>query len=378
MNRATKSWSIILPLVICFCIPSLSIAQEILPHDATEAPCRECHMCKSPTPANLCLTGCLIGKKGHVKRSPSEGPDIRILDQIEDTEPPVRFNHKAHAEMVGMGNGCGTCHHYSPVGAYPPCSECHEKTPSNADHLGKPGLNGAYHRQCMGCHREWSHDTKCVVCHVPCEDDDYTEKPLDATDIVGISHPVIAAPTSRIYHTPYEPGPIVTFYHDEHVDLFGFQCVDCHKEENCGYCHDMTHPKELLKTEEEKHDLCIDCHQKRNCGHCHDTKRKPAFNHASTGWPLNQYHNKLDCRACHPTRKKIGKLDSHCNACHGGWNHHNFRHAITGLMLDDNHREWDCADCHPDSKYNKPDCSGCHDDDITPENNIPGKYVVRQ
>lgn len=283
MKTLKKILLIILPLIICLFGIQILFAQNDHPQDATQPPCRDCHICKSPTTDHPCLTGCLIEKKSHKKRSPAEGPDVRILNQIQKSEPAVRFDHKAHAEMVGMGNGCGTCHHYSPVGNYPPCSECHEKKPSNPEHLSKPGLNGAYHRQCMGCHREWSHDTKCGICHIPCEDDGIILDGIDEGDIAGISHPVIVEPTSKIYHTPYEPGPIVTFYHDEHVDLFGFACVDCHKEENCSYCHDLTHPDELVKTEEEKHEICTNCHLKQNCGRCHDTKRKPAFNHATTG-----------------------------------------------------------------------------------------------
>ncbi|MCD6248982.1 MAG: hypothetical protein J7J98_01455 [candidate division Zixibacteria bacterium] len=305
----------------------------------------------------------------------SEAPDTIMLNYIEKESASVRFDHKSHASMSQMNMSCKTCHHYSPKDRIPPCHECHARE-SDPINLKKPSLKGAFHRQCLGCHREWSHDTKCVVCHISC-DDNLSLDNTDVSDIVGISHPVIHVPTSKIYHTPYEPGPIVTFYHDEHVDLFGFQCVDCHVEENCGYCHDLTHPKNLVKTEEEKHEMCVQCHQINNCGHCHDTKRKPAFSHASTGWPLNQYHDKLDCRACHPTRKKIGRLDRHCNSCHGGWNQQNFRHAITGLILDENHIEWECTDCHPDNQYNKQDCSGCHDDDITPENHIPGKHVVQ-
>lgn len=341
--------------------------------------CEVCHTCDNPTKESPCIRVCPLRDNKHFTSEHllSEAPDTIVLDYIAKQFQPVRFDHKSHANMSQMGLSCNICHHYSPKDRIPPCHECHgsEGNPVNLD---QPSLKGAYHRQCMGCHREWSHDTKCVVCHIACEDDDMFLDETDASDIVGISHPVITEPTVKIYHTPYEPGPIVTFYHDEHVDLFGFECVDCHKEENCGYCHDMSHPKELRKTEEEKHEICTDCHLVRNCGHCHDTKRKPAFDHVTTGWALIQYHDKLECRACHPTRKKIGKLDSHCNSCHGGWNQQNFRHAITGLMLDENHSEWDCTDCHPDNKYDKPDCSGCHDDDITPENGLPGKYVIQQ
>jgi len=347
-------------------------------HDS-DLDCKLCHTCDDPTEDSPCVRVCPTKVTKHVvsEHLLSEAPDTIVLGFIKKQFEPVRFDHKSHAKMSQMGLSCETCHHYSPKDRVPPCHECHGSADDPVS-LKQPSLKGAYHRQCMGCHREWSHDTKCVVCHVACEEDDVVLDEADATDIVGISHPVVTAPVTNIYHTPYEPGPIVTFHHDEHVDLFGFQCVDCHQEENCGYCHDLTQPDNLVKTEEEKHEICTDCHLKDNCGHCHDVKRKPAFSHASTGFPLNRYHNTLECRSCHPTRKKIGKLDSHCNSCHGGWNQQNFRHSVTGLMLDENHSEWDCTDCHAASQYNKPDCSGCHDTDITPETGVPGTYVSQR
>jgi len=340
--------------------------------------CQKCHTCDNPTIDSPCIQMCPLKSSKHFTSEHllSEAPDTIILGFIKKEFEPVRFDHNSHANMSQMNLSCKTCHHYSPKDRIPACHECHGKE-GNPVNLKQPSLKGAYHRQCMGCHREWSHDTKCIVCHIPCDDTEISLDVHDASDIIGKSHPVITVPTTKIYHTPYEPGPVVTFYHDEHVDLFGFQCVDCHVEENCSYCHDLTHPVKLQKTEEEKHEMCNKCHLIKNCGHCHDTKRKPAFNHVSTGWPLNQYHNNLECRSCHPTRKKIARLDHHCNSCHGGWNQENFRHAITGLMLDENHSDWDCTDCHPDNNYSQPDCSGCHDDDITPETGSPGKYVIR-
>jgi len=368
--------------VFCILIGSLGGALglgTVMAQDHNPDPdCKACHTCDKPTKDTPCTPICPQKNKHFTSEHLlSEAPDTIELDFIAKEFESVRFDHKSHADMAQMGLSCNTCHHYSPKDRIPPCHECHTGDGDPID-LKKPSLKGAYHRQCMGCHREWSHDTKCVVCHITIDDDDVFLDNTDASDIVGKPHPVIHVPTSKIYHTPYEPGPIVTFYHDEHVDLFGFKCVDCHVEENCGYCHDLNNPKDLAKTEEEKHEMCTQCHQINNCGHCHDHKRKPAFSHTSTGWPLNQYHDQLDCRACHPTRKKIGKLDSHCNSCHGGWNQQNFRHSITGLMLDENHIEWECTDCHPNSQYNEPDCSSCHDDDITPNTGLPGQHVTPQ
>ncbi len=192
---------------------------------------------------------------------------------------------------------------------------------------------------------------------------------------MGKSHPVINVPGKRVYTTPYKQGPVVTFQHKEHIDLFGFRCVDCHKAENCGHCHDLkgTTPP---KTQVEVHAICNDCHGKDECRKCHDTKERPGFTHSSTGWPLNPYHNQLDCWTCHPTGKRIAKLNKMCANCHRGWTPDNFQHAVTGLQLDETHKDMDCESCHPGRKFESdPVCADCHDDGRTPKDAPPGMKV---
>ena len=31
--------------------------------------------------------------------------------------------------------------------------------------LRQPSLKGAYHRQCINCHLDWSHENACGFCH---------------------------------------------------------------------------------------------------------------------------------------------------------------------------------------------------------------------
>ncbi len=348
------------------------------PHgDATQTPCTDCHICPNPTKADPCLAMCLWSGKTKAEHTPDEGPGLTSLDELRDIYGPVNFNHKLHAEMVGMGEGCGSCHHYSPEGKFPPCIECHSREVSEKQSLSQPGLKGAYHRQCMGCHREWSHDTKCVECHLPSEAVEFASSSIDSTDIFGISHPVIDPPEKKVWTTPYQPGPIVTLYHQEHIDLFGLRCVDCHEGEHCSDCHDLQKEPQLQKTDAEIHAICNDCHSEDACRTCHDTKEKPAFSHAANGgWALNEFHKGLSCRACHPTGRKIAKLSNNCVDCHGGWNPGNFRHAVTGLQLDELHSELDCTDCHLNRLYGRiPKCSACHDDCRNHEDAPPGSYV---
>ena len=378
MEKAKKRWKIEIKLkslsedgmkkiiyiiVIGFCLFCLSGA--LYSHDPLEGKldCKKCHACDNPSKDDFCLNSCprlniVDTIKDHKLQ---EAPDSFIIGEIANLFQPVVFNHKIHASMAEMGSNCATCHHYSPEDKIPPCKEYHggEKNPNN---LRQPSLKGAYHRQCMGCHREWSHDTKCIVCHLPSSDNIMSAE-YDSTDILGISHPKISAPSKKVYHTSYEDGDIVTFYHSEHVERFDLKCVDCHQQENCSYCHELDKTAHVEKTEEEVHAVCNDCHKNDNCNKCHDTVEKLPFDHASTGWKLSKYHKHLECRNCHPTEKRITSMNANCNSCHAGWSQDNFRHEVTGLHLDEIHSEFDCEDCHIDLKYhNKPSCDNCHDD----------------
>lgn len=351
--------------------------------DLPQVACSDCHTCTTPTSQDRCLKPCPTLSVSHTTSDHrlSEAPGAIVLDHIADQYKPVQFDHKAHAGMAEMGLKCATCHHYSPPGRIPPCAECHSRQ-ADAGNLRQPGLKGAYHRQCMSCHREWSHDIKCVICHLP-TDKAVTANVADSTDFVGLSHPVITEPTKKVYRTTYEDGPVVTFYHKEHIELYNLSCANCHQRENCRYCHDLVkftadgnQTPPIAKTPEEVHSICQNCHGNDDCSECHDTREKPPFLHAQTGWELNRYHRNLECRACHPTRKSIARLDNRCTACHAGWNETNFEHAVTGLQLDETHAQTSCSDCHADLKYDRPPvCSSCHDDGRDAKQAPPGTLI---
>ncbi|HWR83519.1 MAG TPA: cytochrome c3 family protein [Candidatus Deferrimicrobium sp.] len=309
------------------------------------------------------------------KHAVSGAPDTLVIDVLSKLYGPVRFEHKLHAGMSQMGRGCGECHHYSPAGEIPSCRSCHQPGSDAAD-LSKPGLKGAYHRQCLACHREWSHETQCVLCHSQLTPDSLAVRVADPTDIMGTTHPVITVPAKRVYQTPYQPGAMVTFQHKEHIELFALRCVDCHRRENCGNCHDLQKRPQAARSQEEVHGICNDCHKSDACAKCHDVHERPQFSHNTTGWPLSRYHQNLDCRACHPTGRRIGALDPACVTCHGGWSPANFRHAVTGLQLDEIHAQAECQDCHAERAFDaKPTCAGCHDDGRTAETAPPGTRV---
>ena len=367
-----------LALLVVVLLPA-SANPQTAGNAAMPADCSECHTCGVPTARETCLKSCPRTQMVHMssKHQLREAPGMVQLDSLADLYLPVEFNHKAHAGMAEMGLDCATCHHFSPPGIIPPCSDCHEPAGNAAD-LNKPNLKGAYHRQCLACHREWSHDTKCVVCHAPSEKAKLATAPADPTDIVGTVHPEIPVPATKVFTTPYQAGPVVTFQHKEHVDLFGFQCTDCHIKENCADCHDITEGRRPARTQQEVHAMCNGCHAKDPCAKCHDTKERPGFTHNRTGFPLTGYHQQLGCWACHPKAKRMTRIDSMCRSCHAKWSPETFKHHVTGLVLDEVHAEIDCDACHPDHRYDaSPVCDTCHDDGRTADSAPPGVHSAQ-
>ena len=90
-------------------------------------------------------------------------PEEIFLNGISDIFEGAPFSHGAHAELA---DACASCHHHSPPDVYQPCNACHPKERSRLDQFNAPGLKGAYHLQCMGCHETYgSGPTDCTGCH---------------------------------------------------------------------------------------------------------------------------------------------------------------------------------------------------------------------
>lgn len=351
-------------------------AQDQGPPPTTETEpvhCSACHTCETPTPEDLCLRGCIRATAAAMAAEfQKRVPDVVILDELEDLYLPVPFDHKGHAEMAEMMIGCKICHHYTPEGVeHPACKSCHEVSPVRED-MAKPSLKAAYHRQCISCHREWSHETGCEICHAPKAGRSARMAAPTKDDIMGRMHPPIPEPETKLYETKYKyvRGTDVTFRHKEHIHRFGFKCAECHREDSCSRCHEEGKSEAgEVKTLEEHHDPCAHCHDMETtekCDHCHRLEGEPEpppFDHASTGWALGRFHEGQNCRACHIAVKFV-KLDRDCNACHGSWSSATFDHAVTGQVLDENHAETDCEDCHAERKFDSPPtCEECHEEE---------------
>ncbi len=351
-----------------------------VPHTASD--CKRCHTCERPTIPDPCLPTCTRVAVAAEKHAQKLGPDVVILDELEGDYLPVPFDHKGHAEMAEMTQGCSACHHYTPEGQeHPACKSCHAiEGPQTS--IRKPGLKGAYHRQCLGCHRDWIDETDCAICHrrkagaTPGE----TATPSAEYDILcrmlKERHSPIVPPSTEIYRAETKQGAksAVIFRHWEHVSGFELRCVECHRVDSCTRCHTKEGAEKPPPTVKEHHNPCMVCHKADmdenateitgRCKRCHWTEGEPMpkpFNHADTGWPLSRYHVGNRCRDCHKT-VPFAKLNNDCNACHFAWEPETFDHAVTGQVLDENHAEIDCVDCHAERQFGvAPKCDECHD-----------------
>ena len=285
----------------------------------------------------------------------SYGPDTVMLKELASLYEPVPFDHKNHAKMAQMWDGCVTCHHRTPQAAtrpatqpatmptsataimahpdqantasVPSCKSCHAVTANEAD-IRMPSLKAAYHRQCLNCHKEWMHDNACVVCHKAKGTVATTRGTPTRDDILGRMHPPIPEPSTHLYRTRYTPadGPNVLFRHKEHTQTFGLRCTDCHRKDNCSHCHDPSGDKTAQKpvhpgmTWAESHGPCMSCHQQDRCQYCHYKDGQPApvaFVHAAkTGQEFDKDHDKLRCTQCHSQLKANALPTCDTAGCH--------------------------------------------------------------
>lgn len=354
------------------------------PHAKGAIQCKTCHTCEYPTVKEPCLIDCPRENLVTIRHSASAGPNVIQMDFFKERYGPVLFSHRLHAEMFDMAGGCGGCHHYNTTGPVLGCSECHSADDRKTD-LGTPGLLAAYHRQCINCHREWSHDSGCQSCHALRSNVKEDAKAAILEMSTAKPHARVIEPLKLIYETDTEKGRLVTFYHRDHSRLFVQACSSCHRKQNCVDCHDASRseagkevavkPSADTRTEDEKHASCFGCHKNETCEFCHANEERGAFDHASrSGWALQKYHASLSCAHCHP--KGQFKRDDHaCASCHPAWNSNNFKHRVVGLELDENHNSLDCEDCHAKKQFqNKPSCTNCHDDKMFPKD-MPGRRV---
>lgn len=366
----------LLILIISLGFGSAGMGFQKTIHTTEGIDCSQCHVCKNPTKENPCLKACprpFSKMQTGKKMTSGQGPEFVVLNELEDLYEPVKFSHKLHADMAEMAGGCVSCHHFTPTHeAHPACKACHSPQLLH-ENIKQPGLKGAYHRQCINCHRDWSKETDCEICHAL-----KTKKASVGDSYQDKHYQPCKEPEKKVYRINYAKGPVVTFFHSQHAHNYGLTCKDCHREDPCVACHYQGQkPVSVVSAREDlMHHKCSACHDitlATGCGKCHAETEKSGFEHAF--WPLGPYHSKLTCNQCHPGGKQIARLDKNCNTCHKSWNAGNFDHARVGVALDENHKELDCSDCHTDRQFDqKPACQNCHEDLDYPAA-VPGKKV---
>ena len=174
------------------------ISKACKPEDAN---CKQCHI-----PVNLPGAGSLSEKLANLLMPQKTGlaetilksrkmkpgtyaeadiPDIVVIKELSDQYQPAEFTHRLHvlALMKGMqgnalaayfhrdpGTMCQGCHHNSPPAKNPPaCVSCHSTVSKQVREENRPALLAAFHRQCMGCHKDMKLEmpaaTDCTECH---------------------------------------------------------------------------------------------------------------------------------------------------------------------------------------------------------------------
>ncbi|MCL4306199.1 cytochrome c family protein [bacterium] len=332
--------------------------------------CSQCHVCRTPTADDPCLRIC--PRPRVTPQDLKMGPDEVLINELENEYEAVRFSHRLHAEMTAMDRGCQDCHHFQQVGGITACKDCHP--PHIADeNLEQPGLKGAYHRQCLGCHQDWSHDTSCEICHLKKGQETATH-PLPKRS-PGSKFAGLVEPEKKVWHSSYGGGTIVTLFHRNHTEKYGISCASCHHAEGCASCHSKSEQTttSIRHSEEALHGICNSCHSEMSCNQCHMKTEAVEFSHDRTGWPLKFYHERLSCRRCHGNPNHFTKPSRDCNSCHKDWAVGTFKHAHTGYGLNDTHAEISCEECHVGKNFAvKPTCNSCHDNDITYPASQPG------
>ncbi|MEW6652237.1 MAG: cytochrome c3 family protein [Bacteroidota bacterium] len=371
-------------LILLLVIPFFVFAQNKLSrqHQTQALNCKTCHSCDIPTKENPCIKPCPRERLITIEQTPEDAPAVLTIDKLKkqsDIYAPVVFTHRLHSEMADMGGGCRMCHHYNPPGNVVACSDCHEEERKRID-ISKPDLKGAYHQQCINCHRQWSRKVECESCHAQ---NDFTKKPAKTAEKETAEkrvHSKITPPDQVKYDTPKTKGKIVTFNHTDHVNTFSIGCEKCHSNESCNKCHAKYKPASLTnRSVNEKHASCTNCHNvKANCSYCHKNTVAAPFNHKTrTGFDLDKNHTELACSRCHIEKGKFTGLKSDCSACHGTWTKDNFKHASVGLQLDEAHADFECSDCHQEKNYSNTTCKNCHEDKTYPKDK-PGKMIKKK
>jgi len=349
-----------------------------------QAPPPECPACPACPAAEIPLAPASQAD-GKQENNPEETvPEECSLYHLVDQYEAVPFDHTGHEDYA---DDCETCHHHaSGVEHTPPCRECHGETSGD---LRKPGLKGAYHRQCMNCHREMDAGPMgCEDCHPKLED----AAPPDKEQLALAAVP----DTLRLGHLSVAYTG-VDFAHKLHVELTD-GCVICHHRSKevevappCRECHNT--PQKLQNA---YHEQCLGCHKTLNIRRQKELDARLAPRAAAEksgdekmaaeyGDKLERFMDQggspLNCRDCHAPRTAPRTVNlNHIKEEHGPVVFDHDTHILTAKFCTDCHHSHtgyspfkSCRTCHGPGKEAAEDldledayheqCMGCHEKD---------------
>jgi len=170
----------------CHTAPTVPVSQDA-------AACVKCH--KGPLPGDQSTVSATLSKAVQLLKAvkemfPEAISDDRIPEKVTiagltEEYQAVELPHRkivhalrkdvAASRLAGYFHTdaatlCQGCHHNSPAQQKPPaCKSCHGKPFGRGEDPLKPGLMGAYHQQCMTCHKamgiEKPASRDCTACH---------------------------------------------------------------------------------------------------------------------------------------------------------------------------------------------------------------------
>jgi hypothetical protein len=295
---------------------------------------------------------------------------------------------------------CGKCH---------AANEKHRKAPGTCFgcHKADDTHKGSLGQECASCHSEetWrkqktfdhtktkfplegAHkDVKCATCHIGERYKDLPHACIDCHKLQDV-HAGRYGAKCQTCHAP-KKWKTISFDHDKNTK---FPLRDSHKTVKCDGCHKGDLYTDKLAT------TCVTCHKGNDphkgqlgtkCETCHNEsswRKKVAFDHDVTKFPLIGLHAAVPCEECHRTTAykdapKLcsdchkdtyheGRVGAACQRCHNpnGWKLWRFNHdKETKYPLTGKHIGVQCHLCHTArnvAKVTAPTrCYGCHSND---------------
>jgi hypothetical protein len=340
--------------------------------DAAKAECKTCHTDHKGRTADIvqfdreifnhAFTNFQLG--GAHKSASCEGCHKPKAKFREAPGRCIDCHQSADKHKGRLGDGCQTCHNdenWSRVKTFD-----HAKTKF-------PLMGGHADASCAACHPNEKYkgvSTVCASCH----------------QLQDVHQRRYGAKCESCHNS--SKWKTVRFDHAKTK----YPLRGAHSTARCEACHTGDLYREKLQT------TCLSCHKKDDahvgklgaaCQQCHNEaswRKKVAFDHELSRFPLLGQHAivpceechksaaykdaQMACASCHRDKHHEGRLGEACGACHtpNGWKIWRFDHdRQTHFRLDGAHAGLTCASCHRERNVTKialpGACHACHAND---------------